>query len=99
VNERRSLLILLVFLALGAGLLTWGVVGTSQQKCQWAFIGTDKHGYVEVPCGTGLTSLSGRQQAKCVTLGSHGLTSAEIKDMHLPKDDELLALLCAADGG
>jgi hypothetical protein len=38
-----------------------------------------------------------RPDVKCVLLGSQPLTSADIKDFHLPPDDEAQALRCASD--
>lgn len=51
-TDRRGFVALLAVLALTAGLLTWGVVGRSEERCLWAVtIGTDQSGYLEVPCG------------------------------------------------
>jgi len=51
VSDRRRLAAILVLLALVAGLLTWAVVPTANPRCLWAVtIGTDRQGYMEVPC-------------------------------------------------
>jgi hypothetical protein len=38
-----------------------------------------------------------RPELKCVRLGSRPLTSPEIKDFHLPPDEEAGALQCASE--
>ena len=51
-NERRSLLVLVVLLALVAGLLTWAVVGPGR-KCSAVVFNvnsTTKWKFVENPC-------------------------------------------------